>query len=143
MTQQQDFCCAVATDPEMPDADKRHWLHQAAHQFRDSLASRAVPVQRSEGELLVSIAQLLEEQLAELRHIRAALAADDRKDSFAIDSNSSAGKIKVSAKRYAATVDEARADAELEFARGMALLEQAQTDGWQATVQRLAAERTS
>ncbi len=51
-----------------------------------------------------------------------------------IDSNTSAGKIKVKVREYGDTTEEARKAAELSFARAMATLENAQMAGWATTV---------
>jgi hypothetical protein len=51
-----------------------------------------------------------------------------------IDSNTSAGKIKVKIREYGDTTEQARVAAELSFARAMVTLENAQMAGWAATV---------
>lgn len=103
-----------------------------------------IPIQRADHDVLVSLAQLGEEQLAALRHILAALpgqSANDERSSFEIDSNGSAGSVKCKAKEYGATVAEARAAAEYAFVKQMAVLEVAKNAGWAATLEALDAER--
>lgn len=100
------------------------------------------PQPRSEREVLISIAQLLEEVLAETKRTNARLGvAAEERCSFEIDSNASAGKLKAKGKSYGATMADAREAAHLEFVTEMAALEIAQALGWATTLEALRAQQ--
>lgn len=93
---------------------------------------------RSEHDLLVSLCQLGEEQLAEIKRLNTRLGtAAEERCSFEIDSNASAGKLKAKGKSYGPTAADAREAAHLEFVTEMAALEAAQSVGWAATLEAL------
>jgi hypothetical protein len=100
--------------------------HQARHENQ--------PETRNAHDVLVSLCQLAEEQLAELRRLNARAQSSESRSSAEIDSNGCAGRIKVKIKCYGETVEEASAGAMVEFTRAMAELEQAQLAGWKATL---------
>jgi hypothetical protein len=100
----------------------------------DSNVERIIPiVQRDTHDLLVSIAQLLTEQLAELRHIRAALAASGSVSSVQLEQG--AKEVRVTVKSYADSDVESAGTAALEeFGRLFRLVAQRQMAGWAETV---------
>lgn len=99
--------------------------------------------QRNTHDVLVSLCQLAEEQLAVSRHILSALnrPSSESRSSVEFDSNGSAGKVKVKVKEYVdQPVDETLSGLKQKFTAAMADIEDAQSAGWRATVNGLAAE---
>lgn len=99
--------------------------------------------QRNTHDVLISLCQLAEEQLAVSRHILAALnrPSSESRSSVEFDSNGSAGKVKVKVKEYVdQPVDETLIGLKQKFTAAMADIEDAQSAGWRATVNGLAAE---
>jgi hypothetical protein len=96
---------------------------------------RNVPVQRSEQDLLISLCQLAEETLTELKHIRSALAASGSVSSAQLEQDSK-GQVKITVKAYAGSdVVEAGWAVLDEFGRLFRAVEERQMNGWQETVE--------
>jgi len=103
----------------------------------DSNVERIIPVvTRDTHDVMVSIAQLLTEQLTELRHIRAALAASGSVSSVQLEQG--AKEVRVTVKSYAGSDVEAAGTAALdEFGRLFGLVADRQMAGWAETVEML------
>jgi hypothetical protein len=87
-------------------------------------------------QLPETIGQLLVEMLAELRHIRAALAASGSVSSVQLEQNSKG--INITVKSYESSdVESAGTAALVEFGRVFREVEQRQMDGWKRTVDAL------
>lgn len=115
-----------------PEAITQEEQDEHAHAVREWWTE-----EEKQSALIDRLGLLGESLLAEIRRLNArldVLGQAESTSSFEIDSNGSAGKVKVKCKQYAVTVEEARAAAEVEFARGMANLEAAQERGWQETL---------
>jgi hypothetical protein len=142
-----------ATTEPAAEAWQDHFTHRLDSLDRrlDSIAASLVDLLnqgRADKNPQISAANSLIQLLGVVGHIRNALenlpsqaAESEERSSFELDSNASAGKTKIKAKAYGRTVEDARADAHLEFVKEMAALEVAQTIGWQNTLDALQAER--
>jgi len=104
----------------------------------DSNVERIIPVvTRDTHDVLVSIAQLLTEQVTELRHIRAALSASGSVSSVQLEQDSK-GQVKLTVKAYENSDVEAAGTAALdEFGRLFRLVAERQMAGWAETVEML------
>jgi hypothetical protein len=120
------------TDEAIDEPDA---VEEAAHDLLLA-AQRQGKVRRTEQQILVSIAQLLEELLAETRHVRAALAASGSVSSVQLEQNSKG--INITVKSYESSDVEAAGTAALEeFGRVFREVERRQLDGWKQTVDTL------
>jgi hypothetical protein len=91
---------------------------------------------RSSNEVLISIAHLLKELLAETRQVRAALAASGSVSSVELEQNSKG--INITVKSYESSDVEAAGTATLEeFGRVFREVERRQIEGWKQTIDTL------
>jgi len=116
-------------------------LHRNHHRDTPSIESnveRVIPVvTRDTHDVLVSIAQLLTEQVTELRHIRAVLAANGSVSSVQLEQDSK-GQVKLTVKAYENSDVEVAGTAALdEFGRLFRLVAERQMAGWAETVEML------
>lgn len=117
--------------------------------WRDVLLERGRPEQRNAHEILTGIAQLAEEQLAELKHVRAALSSSSVRAALSSSSDSrSSVEVKTSTRGYDISVkayEGSPADGLVDAAIAMygdayRQVEAQRLNGWQDTVDDLAAE---